>query len=69
MMNSKKSLIASMTTGIVAGLCCFTPLLVWALAALGLSAALAYLDYVLLPMMGLSVAASLYFYWRYRKSC
>lgn len=34
---------------IVAGLCCATPLLAIALTTLGLSAWLAYADYVLLP--------------------
>ncbi len=40
----------------VAGLCCFTPLLVWGLAALGLAAFGAYLDWVLLPLLFLFVA-------------
>ncbi len=40
----------------VAGLCCFTPLLVWGLAALGLAAFSAYLDRVLLPLLFLFVA-------------
>ena len=45
-----------LTTGvigtIVAALCCFTPLLVIVLAALGLSAWLGWLDFVLLPALG-----------------
>ncbi len=40
----------------IAGLCCFTPLLVWGLAALGLAAFSAYLDGVLLPLLFLFVA-------------
>lgn len=54
----------------VAALCCFTPLLVWILAALGLAAFTAYLDYVLLPMLFLSVAALIYGYdtWQKNKS-
>jgi mercuric ion transport protein len=48
---------------IVSALCCFTPLLVFALGGLGLSAWLGWLDYVLLPalagFMGLVVFALL----------
>lgn len=44
-----------LTTGVVgtiiAALCCFTPLLVVALGAVGLSAWLGWLDYVLLPAL------------------
>jgi mercuric ion transport protein len=36
---------------ILAAICCFTPLLVWLFAAIGLSAAVAYLDFVLLPIL------------------
>lgn len=36
---------------IVAALCCFTPILVLLLGAVGLSAALGWLDYVLLPAL------------------
>jgi mercuric ion transport protein len=45
--------------GLVGGgltaLCCFTPVLVWLLAALGLSAVVGYLDFVLLPMLGVFI--------------
>jgi mercuric ion transport protein len=44
-----------LTTGVVgtiiAALCCFTPLLVVTLGAVGLSAWLGWLDYVLLPAL------------------
>jgi len=36
---------------LVTALCCFTPVLVWLLGGLGLSAILGYLDYVLLPLL------------------
>ncbi len=49
-----------LTTGVVgsvvAALCCFTPVLVVALGALGLSAWLGWLDYVLLPALALFLA-------------
>lgn len=36
---------------LLAAICCFTPLLIIALGAVGLSAWLGWLDYVLLPAM------------------
>lgn len=36
-------------------LCCFTPLLVWGLAALGLVGLVAYVDYALLPLLPLAL--------------
>lgn len=41
---------------IVTAICCFTPVLVIALGALGLAAAVGYLDLVLLPLLGVFVA-------------
>ena len=35
---------------VILGICCFTPILVIALGAVGLSAWLTWLDYVLLPL-------------------
>jgi len=53
-----------LTTGIVgtiiAALCCFTPLLVIVLGAVGLSAWLGWLDYVLLPALAIFVAITVY---------
>ncbi len=48
---TKTGLIGSLVTA----LCCFTPLLVWLLAALGLSAIVGYLDWVLFPMLGIFI--------------
>jgi|GEM_PF-571243 len=49
-------------------LCCFTPLLVALFAAIGLSAATGYLDYVLLPALVAFVALTMYALYR-RKQC
>ena len=53
-----------MTAGIVgtmvAAICCFTPALVVVLAAVGLSAWLGWLDFVLLPVLGICVAVVIY---------
>ena len=51
----------------IAALCCFTPLLVWLLAAIGLSATVAYLDFVLLPALAIFIAITGYALWRLRR--
>jgi mercuric ion transport protein len=38
---------------LIAALCCFTPLLVWIFAAVGLTSLVAYLDIVLLPLLAI----------------
>lgn len=37
----------------IAAVCCFTPVVVWLFAIIGLSALVGYLDYVLLPLLAL----------------
>lgn len=51
---------------VVTALCCFTPLLVVVLSALGLSAVVGYLDAVLLPALALFVLITLYALWKKR---
>lgn len=50
----------------IAALCCFTPLLVGLLAVVGLSAAVGYLDYVLLPALAVFVGLTVYALMRQR---
>lgn len=53
---------------IIAALCCFTPLLVLLLTAVGLSAMIGYLDLVLLPALAIFVLITVYAAWmRLRK--
>jgi len=52
---------------IIAALCCFTPVLVILLGAVGLSALTGYLDFVLLPALGFFVLLTLYAVWRRKK--
>lgn len=52
---------------VITALCCFTPLLVWALAAVGLAGIIAYLDPVLLPLLGLFVALIVVGYLRQKR--
>lgn len=48
---------------LIAALCCFTPVLVILLGAVGLSAALGWLDYVLLPALVFFLALTGYALW------
>jgi mercuric ion transport protein len=45
---------------VIAALCCFTPVLVILLGALGLSAALGWLDYVLFPVLTVFAGITVY---------
>ena len=62
-----KSLLKTGVIGtVILALCCFTPLLVVLLDTVGLSALLGYLDYVLLPALGIFIILTLYALWRRR---
>lgn len=52
---------------IIAALCCFTPVLVILLGAIGLSALTGYLDYVLFPALGFFIFLTFYAVWRRKK--
>ena len=52
---------------VVAAVCCFTPALVVLLGAVGLSAWLAWLDYVLLPLLMLFVGITVFALMRIRR--
>ena len=52
---------------IVAVLCCFTPVLVILVTAVGLSAIIGWLDYVLFPALGGFAVLTLYALWRMRR--
>ena len=66
---SKKGLyISACGAGLVA-LCCFTPLAVLTLGAIGLIFFVPYLDYILFPLLVVSIIAILYFYKKWRKEC
>lgn len=65
---SDKSDRRLLTTGIIgtaiAALCCFTPVLAVLLGAVGLSAVLGWVDYVLLPALTIFIALTGYAVWR-----
>nr|WP_273186897.1 mercury resistance system transport protein MerF [Hyphomonas adhaerens] len=52
---------------IVAAFCCFTPVLVILLGAVGLSALTGYLDYVLFPALGFFILLTIFAVWRHRR--
>ena len=49
---------------VIVALCCFTPILVILLGAVGLSALLGWLDIVLLPALAVFIGITLYALWR-----
>lgn len=51
---------------IIAALCCFTPVLVVLFGLVGLSAAVGYLDFVLLPALAFFVGLTMFALWRRR---
>ena len=53
-MKNKFIKIGAVGSGVTA-LCCFTPILVWFFTAIGLSVVVAYLDYVLFPLLGIFI--------------
>ena len=65
-MTSNRLLATGVVGTVVAALCCGTPILAVVLGALGLSAWLAYSDYVVLPAMIVFIAIAGYALWRRR---
>ena len=62
---ANRRLIATGAVGtVIAALCCFTPVLVVLLGAVGLSAVLGWIDYVLLPALAFFIALTAYAVWR-----
>lgn len=53
---------------VIAALCCFTPVLVILFGAVGLSALLGWLDYVLLPALAIFIGITIYALWKRRNS-
>lgn len=53
---------------VIAAVCCATPILVIALGALGLSAWVGWVDYVLIPALVLFLAITAYGLWRRQRA-
>ena len=63
--NSSNALLKTGVIGtIIVALCCFTPILVILFGAVGLAAAVGYLDIVLFPVLGLFILLTIYALWR-----
>ena len=66
-MSEPKLLATGIVGMVVAALCCLSPTLVVLLGAVGLSAAVGYLDYALFPAMILFIALTIYAVLKHRK--
>jgi mercuric ion transport protein len=67
-MSDKGLLKVGIIGTIVAAVCCFTPALVVLLGAVGLAAAIAWLDLVLLPTLAVFPVITGYALWRRQKA-
>lgn len=63
-MDAKRWTVVGATGSILAAICCFTPVLVIALAAVGVGAAVAWLDVILLPVLAGFMVMTGYGLWR-----
>ncbi len=59
-MTNKKLLWTGATGTAIAAICCFTPVLVVLFGAVGLSAWLGWIDYVLFPALAIFIAITVY---------
>ena len=66
-MNDKRLLSIGIVGTAIVALCCFTPILVVLLGAVGLSAALGWLDYVLFPALAFFIGLTIYAIYRRQK--
>ena len=59
-MNDRKLFGLGAAGTVIAAVCCFTPILVIVFAAVGLSAWLAWIDFVLWPLLAVSLVVAAY---------
>jgi len=65
--NDRKLLRTGIIGSVIAALCCFTPILVVAFVALGVSAWLGWADYVLFPALAFFLGLTAYGYYRTKR--
>lgn len=65
-MSNRNMLKIGIVGTVVTALCCFTPILVVLLGAVGLASAIAYLDLVLLPLLGVFIILTAWAFWKGR---
>ena len=69
MSNTDKKVLRTGIIGtVIAALCCFTPILVAVLGAVGISAWLGWLDYVLFPALAVFITLTIYGLYRHQRS-
>lgn len=66
-MSDNRLLATGIVGTVLAALCCFTPVLVILFGAVGLSAVVRYLDFVLLPALAIFIGITIYAIWRKAK--
>jgi mercuric ion transport protein len=66
--NASTLLRIGIVGSVVATLCCLTPILVILLGAVGLSALVGWLDYVLLPILVVFLGITVYALWRRQRT-
>ena len=67
-MSPNKLICTGGTGSIIVAICCFTPVLVVLLGAVGLSAWLGWIDYVLFPALALLLGVTAYGLWRRQRA-
>ncbi len=67
-MDDRKLVGVGVAGAVTAAICCFTPLLVGLFAAVGLSAAVRWLDYILLPALAFFVLLAAFALVRWKRS-
>ena len=67
-MKDRAILKTGITGSVIAAICCFTPVLVVLLGAVGLSAWLGWLDYVLFPALAAFLGVTAYGLWLRRRN-
>lgn len=67
MVNDRTLLRTGIVGSVVAAICCFTPALVLLLGAVGLSAWLGWLDYVLFPALAVFLGLTAWAVYRLRR--
>jgi len=65
---SKKGVYAALIGTVLVALCCFTPILVILMAAVGLTAFTPYLDFILLPALAVMIVVTILSYLRWRNA-
>ncbi len=67
-MNDKTLLRTGIGGSAIAALCCVTPILVVAVSAIGLAAVVAWLDFVLFPLLAFFLGLTAYALYRRRRA-